>query len=222
MSQFRNVEKYLIALTLSILCGCSAVETHRAVSVEDTKSAADEFSGTKAKVVVGKVVNRSAYMTGVFSDGNDRLGAQATQMLVMHLSRANRFVVLDRQNMDVSEREAKLLKDKQKTEGGKFIISGVVTEFGRKESGSQGLAGIISRSKHQVLYAKVSVSVIDPISSRVLGTYAGAGEYELTSKQVLGFGSHAGYDGTLADKVLDLAMREAVDKIASGYDHKEF
>ena len=35
---------------------------------------------------------------------------------------------------------------------------------------------------------------------------------------MLGFGGTSGYDSTLTGKVLDLAMREAVDKLAAGRD----
>ena len=47
---------------------------------------------------------------------------------------------------------------------------------------------------------------------------SGAGEYELSNREVLGFGGTAGYDATLNGKVIDLAMREAVDRLAAGKD----
>ena len=46
----------------------------------------------------------------------------------------------------------------------------------------------------------------------------GAGEYELSNREVLGFGGTAGYDATLNGKVLDLAMREAVNNLVTGKD----
>ncbi len=205
-----------------IITGCTPTEVSRRIETQDTEISSHRYYGPKADVALGKVINRSAYLTGIFSDGNDRLGAQATQMLVMHLDRSGRFNVLDRQNLDESQREANFRNTKHRVQGAKYLITGVVTEFGRKETGSVGLGGLISRSKQQILYAKVSLSVLDPVSSKVLGSYAGAGEYALKSKEVLGFGSRAGYDGTLADKVLDLAMREAVDKLAADYETTSF
>jgi curli biogenesis system outer membrane secretion channel CsgG len=51
-------------------------------------------------------------------------------------------------------------------------------------------------------------------------TSQGAGEYSLSEREVIGFGSTAGYDSTLNGKVLDLALREVVnnliDSIKSG------
>jgi len=46
----------------------------------------------------------------------------------------------------------------------------------------------------------------------------GAGEYELSNREVLGFGGTAGYDSTLTGKVIDLAMRQAVDGLATTRD----
>jgi len=46
----------------------------------------------------------------------------------------------------------------------------------------------------------------------------GAGEYELSNREVLGFGGTASYDATLNGKVLDLAMREAVNTLVAGRD----
>jgi curli biogenesis system outer membrane secretion channel CsgG len=210
----------IVFVSFFLLCvsACTPTESHRALPSADTNSASRPYTGVKAPVAAGAVVNRSAYLTGIFSDGNDRLGAQATQMLVMHLDRSNRFTVLDRVNVDQAVRESQLRGIKQRVEGAKYLITGVVTEFGRREVGSAGLWGVISRSKQQVLHAKVSLSVVDPVTLRVLGSFAGSGEYELSSGEVFGFGSRAGYDGTLADKVLDLCMREAVDRIAEAYE----
>jgi curli biogenesis system outer membrane secretion channel CsgG len=40
----------------------------------------------------------------------------------------------------------------------------------------------------------------------------------LSNREVLGFGGTASYDATLNGKVLDLAMREAVNSLVSGRD----
>ncbi len=40
----------------------------------------------------------------------------------------------------------------------------------------------------------------------------------LSNRQVLGTGGVAGYDGTLNGKVLDLAIREAVERLVEGLE----
>lgn len=49
-------------------------------------------------------------------------------------------------------------------------------------------------------------------------TSQGAGEYSLSEREVIGFGSTAGYDSTLNGKVLDLALREAVNNLIDGIE----
>ncbi|MDT4871944.1 putative lipoprotein [compost metagenome] len=60
--------------------------------------------------------------------------------------------------------------------------------------------------------------MVNPLTSEVVFSARGAGEYELSNREVLGFGGTAGYDATLNGKVLDLALREAVDGLSAGRD----
>jgi curli biogenesis system outer membrane secretion channel CsgG len=124
--------------------------------------------------------------------------------------------------MDALARESKFSGRRQKITGGEVVVTGAVTEFGRRNVGNKSLGGLIHKSKSQMAYGKVQLSVVDVNTSEVLASYQGAGEYQLTSKEVLGFGSKAGYDSTLADKVLNLAMMEAVDNLVSGLERSEW
>jgi curli biogenesis system outer membrane secretion channel CsgG len=102
--------------------------------------------------------------------------------------------------------------------GAEVVVTGAVTEFGRKETGTVGLGGIIQKGKTQSAYSKVQLSVVDAVTSQVLISVQGAGEYALSNEEVLGFGSRAGYDATLNDKVLNLAMIEAVNRLVEGLE----
>jgi curli biogenesis system outer membrane secretion channel CsgG len=64
----------------------------------------------------------------------------------------------------------------------------------------------------------VTLNVVDVITSQVVYSVSGAGEYALSNREVLGFGGSAGYDSTLNGKVLDLAIREAVDRLVEGQE----
>lgn len=98
------------------------------------------------------------------------------------------------------------------------MITGDVTEFGRKEVGDQQFFGILGRGKSQVAYAKVALNVVNIVTSEVVFTSQGAGEYALSSREVMGFGGSSSYDSTLNGKVLDLAMREAVTNLVNGVE----
>src|SRR5215831_18605901 len=209
---------YSLSLTLAgALCGC-ATESHQAVQAERPATAAVAYAGPRSPVTVGKFDNRSTYMRGLFSDGVDRLGGQAKTILVGHLQQTGRFDVLDRDNMEENAREAQLAGKQQQLWAAAVIITGDVVEFGRKETGDEQLFGILGSGKQQVAYSKVTLNVVDVISSRVIYSVSGAGEYALSSREIIGFGGDAGYDSTLNGKVLDLAIREAVDRLADGLD----
>lgn len=190
--------------------------------MEKVASAARPYTGPRTLVAVGKFDNRSSFMRGVFSDGVDRLGSQAKTILISHLQQTNRFNVLDRDNMQELQQEAAYKKQGQNIKGADFVVTGDVTEFGRKEVGDHQLFGIAGRGKTQVAYAKVTLNVVNVATSEVVYSAAGAGEYSLSNREVLGFGGTASYDSTLNGKVLDLAMREAVEKLVGGMEAGAF
>jgi curli biogenesis system outer membrane secretion channel CsgG len=168
--------------------------------------------------MIGKFDNRSSYMRGLFSDGIDRLGGQAKTILMGHLKDTGRFTVLDRDNMEEIAKEAQIKGTQQALKGADVAITGDVVEFGRKEVGDVQLFGILGSGKQQVAYSKVTLNVVDVRTSEVIHSTQGAGEAALSNREVLGFGGAAGYDSTLNGKVLDLAIREAVNRLVEGLE----
>ena len=120
--------------------------------------------------------------------------------------------------MDEIRAEAGISGQQQQLKGAAFVITGDVTEFGRKTVGDHQLFGILGRGMTQVAYAKVALNVVDVRTSEVAYSVQGAGEYPLSNREVIGFGGTAGYDATLNGKVLDLAIREAVNNLVIGIE----
>jgi curli biogenesis system outer membrane secretion channel CsgG len=201
----------LAVLMLAALAGC-ATESHQALQPAKPASAGTAYTGPRSTLMVGKFDNRSSYMRGLFSDGVDRLGGQAKTILIGHLQETGRFVIVDRDNLEELAREAKLKGETPTLRGADFALTGDVVEFGRKEIGDRQLFGILGSGKQQVAYSKVTVNVVDVRTSEVVHSVQGAGEYALSNREVLGFGGAAGYDSTLNGKVLDLAIREAINR----------
>ena len=204
-------------LVLGLLSGC-ATEQSRTLEVAKVQSYQSSYSGARQPISVGKFDNRSSYMRGLFSDGVDRLGGQAKTILITHLQQSNRFSVLDRDNMEEIRQESAIAQKAQQLRGADFVVTGDVTEFGRKEVGDKQLFGLLGRAKSQIAYAKVSLNVVNVETSEVVFSAVGAGEYSLDSREVIGFGGTSSYDSTLNGKVLDLAMREAVNKLVLAID----
>ncbi|AOZ51675.1 CsgG/HfaB family protein [Chromobacterium vaccinii] len=208
---------FTAALAAALLSGC-ATESSQTLAVAQVASANKPYNGPRAPISVGKFDNRSSFMRGIFSDGVDHLGSQAKTVLITHLQQSNRFNVLDRDNLAEIKQEAGLKKQAQALKGADYVITGDVTEFGRKEVGDHQLFGILGRGKQQIAYAKVSLNVVNTQTSEVVFSSQGAGEYSLSNREIIGFGGTASYDSTLNGKVLDLAMREAVNNLVNGID----
>lgn len=211
----------LTGLCISVLtiAGC-ATEGARVITPTTTQAAmtANTYHGVKSVISVGKFDNKSSFQNGAFNEGTDQLGNQSKTILVSHLQQTGRFSVLDRTNMTEIASEAKIKGQKQRLKGATYVITGDVTEFGRKTVGDHQLFGILGRGKEQVAYAKVTLNVVNVTTSEVVYSAQGAGEYNLSNREVLGFGGTAGYDATLNGKVLDLAIREAVNNLVNGIE----
>lgn len=213
----QQLKTVAVAGLLALVAGC-ATEGSKALQTPQVAASASPFVGQRIAVSIGKFENRSPFMRGVFSDGVDRLGNQAKTILTAHLNQSNRFGVLDRENMTEASQEAKIKNETQQLKGADFVVTGDVSEFGRKEIGDRQLFGILGRGKEQIAYAKVTINVVNVQTSEVAYSVQGAGEFSLSNREIIGFGGTAAYDATLNGKVLDLAIREAVDKLASAVD----
>lgn len=208
----------LIAVILTVFITGCATESHRAVEIQKVATYGTTYTGKRSTLVVGGFSNKSNYMQGLFSSNIDRLGYQAKTILKTHLQQSNRFNLMDRDNMEELKREAELSGVKQKIAGSRYVLTGNVTEFGRKVTGDRQLFGILGRGKEQIAYAKVTLQVIDTHTSAIIYSTQGAGEYSLSNREVIGFGGTAGYDATLNGKVLNFAITEAVNAFVRDID----
>jgi curli biogenesis system outer membrane secretion channel CsgG len=190
-----TMKAILIPITFTFfLLGCA---TEQSRTVETPKPVSySNYQGEKSAIAVGKFDNRSSFMRGIFSDGIDQLGSQAKTILITHLQQTGRFSVMDRDNLQAASQETEFLKKSQKVKGANYLITGDVTEFGRKEVGDQQLFGILGRGKTQVAYSKVSLNVVDVETSEVVYSLQGAGEYSLSNREIIGFGGTSSYDST--------------------------
>lgn len=207
----------LLLLGSLLVAGC-ATESHEALETYKPASAGKPYNGPKSTLTVGRFDNRSSYTRGLFSDGVDRLGSQAKTILVGHLQETGRFNIVDRENLEEIALEAKLKGKEQTLKGADFAVTGDVVEFGRKETGDRQLFGILGRGKKQYAYSKVTLNVVNVLTSEVVYSVQGAGEYALSNREVIGFGGTAGYDSTLNGKVLDLSIRESINRLVEGLE----
>lgn len=214
--------KFTFLLPVIVLAGCSATESSRTIEAPKVAASYQQYQGQKSKLVVGKFQNRSNFQNGIFNADTDQLGSQAKTILLTHLQQTNRFIVMDRANMAELSQEAQFAGTQQNVIGAKYVVTGDVTEFGRKQTGDKQLFGILGKGKEQVAYAKVALNIVDVETSAVVFSVMGAGEFSLENREVVGFGGTASYDATLNGKVLDLAMREAVNNLIEGIQSNQW
>ena len=89
----------------------------------------------KRKVAIGRFTNETQYAKGLFYDKeNDPMRKQALDILSSKLAASGKFILLERDDLDVLVAEAGSSMDKI---GADFIILGSITEFGRKAEGEQ-------------------------------------------------------------------------------------
>lgn len=211
-----------ILLMTSVVCAplvmtACATESSQTLATPTVASYGTDYSGPKYTLVLGKIENTSPYMRGIFTEG-DRLGTQAKTILKTHLSQTNRFRLVDRDNMNQLAQESQLSGTSQSLQGAQLVVTGEVTEFGRKTTGDRQLFGVLGRGKEQAAYSKVSLNVVDVRTSEVVYSVQGAGEFALSNREIAGFGGTSGYDSTLNGKVLNLSMTDAVNKLVAGLE----
>ena len=134
--------KLLLAVCIAALFAGCAKESSRVVQTPTVATLNTNYSGERIAVSVGRFNNQSSYNNGVFSDGEDRLGNQAQTILISNLQQTGRFSVLDRTNMRAIKEESAISKTAQNLKGARYVITGDVTEFGRKTTGDHQLFGI--------------------------------------------------------------------------------
>lgn len=222
--KFEKLVPVVMSLPMVLsMTACSTTESMKNIKATKVVTANTNYTGAKTAVSVGSFDNRSSYMRGLFSDNStDRLGNQAKTILETHLQQSQYFSVMNRGNMSALKQEAGFSGNAQAIKGARYVITGDVSEFGRKEVGDMQLFGIVGRGKSQVAYAKVNINVVDVRTSEIVTSAQGAGEYALSQREVLGFGSTASYDSTLNGKVLDLAIREGVNALVANIQNSRW
>lgn len=162
----------------------------------------------KRKVAIGRFSNETQYAKGLFYDKeNDSMRKQALDILSSKLAATGKFILLERDDIDVLVAEA---GDSMSKIGADYIILGSITEYGRKAEGQQK---VFSSTKTQTVEAGVSIRLVEAATGLIVYSDEAKGYAETTSKTTLGIGGTAGYDATLSDKAISAALSQLVENI---------
>ena len=171
---------------------------------------AQEERTIKRKVAIGRFSNETQYAKGMFYDKeNDPMRKQALDILSSKLAASGKFILLEREDLDILVEEAGAEMNKI---GADYIILGAVTEYGRKTEGDQK---VFSSTKTQTVEAGVSIRLVETATGLIIYSDEAKGSAEVSAKKVLGLGETAGFDATLSDKAISAALSQLVDNIVA-------
>jgi len=210
---------YVLAIIFLFLCqSCATVKKPEIETLPEKKP---QISKTltpeapqrylKRKVAIARFTNETKYGQSFFLDKDqDWIGKQAMDILSARLGATEKFILLERVDIEKINKELKLGNLSSLKIPADYLIIGSVSEFGRKTTGD---VGIFSRTKRQTAYAKVNIRLIDVYTSQIIYSEEGEGEAFSEAGEVFGVGGRAGYDSTLNDKAISAAISKLVSNI---------
>lgn len=171
----------------------------------------DDGMVLKRKVAIGRFSNETQYAKGVFYDKtNDPMGKQALDILSAKLAASGKFILLERSDLSTLLEECQKNGGGTATIGADYMIIGSITEFGRKNTGKNG---VFSSQKTQTVEAAVAVRIVDVSTGLIIYSDEAKGSAELTTKTTMGVGGSASFDATLSDKAISEAIGQLVENI---------
>lgn len=179
--------------------------------VEQTNVEKNSERVLKRKVAIGRFSNETSYAKGIFYDkNNDPMGKQALDILSAKLAASGKFLLLERNDMDVLLKENETNGTSLSTIRADYMIIGSITEYGRKDIGK---TGVFTSTKTQVVEAAVAIRLVEVATGLIVYSDEAKGTAEITSKTTLGIGGKAGFDATLSDKAISEAIGQLVENI---------
>ena len=195
---------------LTISYGASA--QRKTEIVEPTvKTVKDDGMVLKRKVAIGRFSNETQYAKGIFYDKeNDPMGKQALDILSAKLAASGKFLLLERSDLTTLLEECQKSGGGSSTIGADYMIIGSITEYGRKNTGKNG---VFTSQKTQTVEAAVAIRLVDVSTGLIIYSDEAKGSAELTTKTTMGIGGQASYDATLSDKAISEAINQLVENI---------
>lgn len=220
-------------LMLGALTGCATQtpqmqEIEPAVSSEQQRAAQEaaleaskpKTLSLKRKIAVGRLSNETNYGRSLLrSTAEDQLGSKVTDMFLQALTNSDSYLVFERPDIELLSKEAELSGQEVSITGVDTLVIGSLTQFGRSTTGERGF---LSSSKKQEATATVDLRLVDVTTGRVFASVTGSGTSSTERARTMGFGSAAGYDGSLNDQAIAAAVTAAVDKMTGLFLEKSW
>lgn len=209
---------FLPLLTIIILTTCSSRKSITKVDDQpiDYDYRIEAYSGPKKKVAITRFENATRF-------GKRRLGDHISDVLATELAKTNRFILLDRENVDkILEQVA--LSQSGLTEGdmnqiqmidADFLLTGTVTHYAVTTTGS---SSIFKKTKVQKAEVAADVRLINTRTAEIILSKSGRGIAEKKFEQVMGMGETGGYDESLEMDAFRAAVINVTENIIKVID----
>jgi curli biogenesis system outer membrane secretion channel CsgG len=211
------MKKLVLPLVLVSLAACTSatrevvnkpVTSQPAVSATLTQP---QEKSLKRLVAIARFSDETKRGNAFLVDNNaDRLGKQASDILAARLTETQKFIMLERADLDKVLREQSFSGAEVKSIGSDYLIVGSVSEFGRSTNSE---VGVFSRNKIQTATATVNVRLINTRTGQVVYSEEATGEARVEANTVLGVGERAAYDTAINDRALSAAISKLVSNI---------
>ena len=222
------MKRFTAILLISFYCfstfSCTTITPPVVIPVETNKQTVSKSIEKsrkpfiKRKVAIGRFTNETNYGKGFFDKSNENtIGRQAMDILSTRITQSEKFIMLEREDMDLINSELKMNNLNNLNIAADYLIIGSISEFGRNTTGE---VGVFSRTKKQSAYAKVNIRLVDVSTGQLIYSEEGAGEAFSEVGTVLGAGTRAGYDSSLNDKVISAAISKLVNNIIENLTEK--
>lgn len=210
-----------LALPLLLLAGCATqaprmTDVEPGVSMEEQRAAQQAVAeptrlALKRKIAVGRLSSETNYGRSLLgSDAGTGVSQKITDMFVQSLLNSNNYLVFERPDVELLERESELSGQSVDIVGVDTLVIGSLTEFGRSTTGE---SGFLSSSKRQEARATVDLRLVNTRTGQVYHSVTGTGVSSTETANTMGFGSVAAYDGSLNDQAIGAAVNAAVEKL---------
>ena len=220
----RIITLFSISFSYLMISSCATVTNPTIVSIEANKPVVSKTIENqpkhfiKRKVAIGWFTNETNYGKGFFDKSSEHgIGRQAMDILSARLAASEKFIMLEREDMDLINSELEMNNLGSINIAADYLILGSISEFGRNTTGE---VGMFSRTKKQTAFAKVNIRLVDVSTGQVIYSEEGSGEAFSEVGTVLGAGSRAGYDSSLNDKVISAAISKLVNNIIENLTEK--
>ena len=206
----------LILCIIISACSSSKKATKGNGSSAKNEHKISEYVGPKKKLAIAKFENATRF-------GKRRLGENMTTVLTSELSKTNRFILLERADVDKILDQLALAQTGI-TEGtleqiqlldADFILTGAVTHYAVTTTGSSNL---FTQSKTQKAEVGADVRIIDIRTGEIMLSESGKGSTEKEFDKVLGMGEEGGYDESLEMDAFRIAVINLTENIVTTID----